>query len=162
MRKIFLIFALLFSISCSSENEGQLVIEAEWMVKARQLLEGVWNGELVSPVTGLTECEDIVFTPFDTPKEQVSIFGEFIAYGVAELEHYFDDHLLQTEYRCLFTILDYDTSDGLLIAFYPCNEKNEVTGREDKRILFVESSTKFYMRKYGLTKENNFTYIKQN
>lgn len=160
MKKIFSIFIILFSIACSSENENTVVLEAEWEVKARQLLIGSWHGELYSAVTNSTECEDIVFIPFEEKQEKVGLSGKFQASGVAEIEHYYNDHLLETEERCLFSIIDYDTTDGLLIAFYPCDENNEVIGREDKRLLIAESLTKFYMRKYGLTRENNLTYTK--
>lgn len=162
MKKLLLVLTILFSISCSSDDEKPVVLEAEWEVKARQLLVGSWHGELFSSVTNSTECEDIVFIPFEEKQEKMGLSGKIQAYGVAEIEHYFNDHLLQTEQKCLFTVLDYDSVEGLLIAFYPCNEKNEIIGREDKRVLFAESLTKFYMRKYGLTKENNLTYTKQN
>ena len=159
MRKAMLLaVSMLLFAACSKEEPT--APEPTWLTETKALLVGSWHGELYSESLNTTESEDIVFSPFSTPYEEVSLFGTFEAYGVAEVEQYQNDHLLQVSKRCLFTIVGKEEGKGVTVSFYPCDEDNEVVGKEDKRTLVRVSSTEFKMRPYGTTERNNKTYTK--
>ena len=160
MRKLIYLISLLLFCSACSDDKSQERLDPPWLTAIRELFVGSWHGELCSEALEITECEDLLFTPFAERVNVVSQFGTFDADGMVLVEGYYGDHLLQTSKRCLYTIVGY-RGEEYLVSFYPCNDENEVTGGEEKRIVIPESATLFYMRKYGLSEQNNKRYEKQ-
>lgn len=163
MRKSLLMaLSLLFILSCGGE-EPMPPSEPQWLTETRTMLVGSWHGDKYSETFNNTECEDIEFTPYDEPREIVSLFGAFDAYGIAMIEQYYlteqsEDSLLKISKRCFYT---FSQGDNIMMSFYECDEDDNVTDEEDKRIFRRISNTEFLMRKYGLTESNNKVYRKQ-
>lgn len=164
MRKFFIlaIVALLFA-GCSSDDEPNTKENTDKEVAAlADMLNGAFFGERYSSVLNYTEHEDITFQPFSEPRENVSYFGTFTAYGVASVIRYVNDHSDTPSYNktCLYTF-GTGTRNERTISFYPCIENWDVTGSEDRRIIVVESASSFKMHHYGETEDNALTYSRK-
>lgn len=158
MRRIMYLAIVLLLCTACTKDDPQGGLEPTYITTMKELLTGSWHGELYSETTNTTECEDLTFRPFREVEKVVSLFGTFDAYGTVQVESYINDHLLPTSELCLYTIVGYDSGVGYIVSFYPCDNDNEVIGKEDKRILIPENDTAFLMRKYGLTERNNRRY----
>ena len=86
------VVTLLFA-GCSSDDEPtpKKNIDKELSALA-DMLDGAFYGERYSSVLNYTEHENITFHPFNDPRENVSYFGTFTAYGVASVVRYVNDH----------------------------------------------------------------------
>lgn len=163
-RGLFMALAMAAAVllGCSEDREEETAIESVQEAFFKELtttLHGSWKGELYSSATNATEHEDIVFKKWDAPREVVSLFGTFTGYGVAELRHYYNDGLLQTDDYCIFA-LDAVGNDPLVI-FYPCSDELEVTSREDKRLIELLDNDSFNMRSYGTGEATSLHYTRQ-
>ena len=155
---IILIIPFVFT-SCSDDKEnGDSPSPAEKEIL--QVLNGKFIGSLYSFTTNTTETEEITFTPYSSAQEKVSVIdGRVVVYGTAYLVTYFNDHLLEIAENCYYSVnVDYD---GAIISFYSYSEICEINGREDKRIISIESDNSFKMRKYGLAENNDKTFYKK-
>jgi hypothetical protein len=155
---IILIITFTF-IGCSDDKEnGNLPSPAEKEIL--QVLDGKFVGSLYSPVTNTTETEEITFTPYSSAQEKVSVIdGRIVVYGTAHLVEYFNDHLLEMTENCYYSV-SVNYSDAI-ISFYSYSESGEINGREDKRIISIESDNSFKMRKYGLAENNDKIFYKK-
>lgn len=140
----------------------------EYIYQRITYLNGSFHGELFSSVTNTKECEDIKFVSFNSAKELTGVLtGAFTAYGKCSVLSYTNDHLLEVSKTCYFgfpdiaVIEENKEGDKFIISFYQCNDKGEVIGREEKRIIQIQNQDKFLMRRYGLTEENNLVYTRQ-
>lgn len=152
--------ALLLLTACS-KGEPQQTIEPVWLSELKEVLNGSWHGERFSEVTNTAQNEDIVFTSFEEAREVTSLFGSFTAQGVAEIEQYTNDGLLQMSERCLYALTAKSSTGEYCISFYPCDENGKVISKADNRILRLTSKTQFYMRPYGLSEGNDLLYNKK-
>ena len=164
MKKIFTlaIVTLLFA-GCSSDDEPNNEQNTDKEVAAlADMLNGSFYGERYSSVLNYTEHEDIIFHPFSKPRENVSYFGTFKAYGVASVVRYINDNSDTPSYNntCLYTF-GTGTRNERTISFYPCIDNWEVTGKEDRRIAVIMSANSFKMHRYGETEDNALTYSRK-
>lgn len=159
MKNLFIALAALVAVGCS-KNEEQKNTNKE-VVAVIQVLNGKFIGSLYSSVTNTTETEEIVFTQYSSPKDVLSLEGRIKAHGVAVLVKYFNDHLLEISKNCYYSVSVNYTGAQSTISFYPYRENGNVTDTEDKRIITVLSNKSFKMRGYGLTEDNDKTFIKQ-
>lgn len=162
MRKFLISIILIITfafIGCSDDKEnGNLPSPAEKEIL--QVLEGRFVGSLYSPVTNTTETEEITFIPYSSAQEKVSVIdGRIVVYGTAHLVKYFNDHLLEITENCYYSV-SVNYSDAI-ISFYSYSESGEINGREDKRIISIESDNSFKMRKYGLAENNDKIFYKK-
>lgn len=162
MKKFLLLCIAIASmafIACSKDKENNNLpskVEKDIL----QVLDGKFVGSLYSPVTNTTETEEITFTPYSSAQEKVSVIdGRIVVYGTAHLVEYFNDHLLEIKENCYYSV-SVNNSDAI-ISFYSYSESGEINGREDKRIISIESDNSFKMRKYGLAENNDKTFYKK-
>lgn len=158
MKKLlFIVYAIIALTGCGGENIGETdEITTVYEHNIRKALNGKFHGERHSTVTNVTECEDIEFIPYDKPRQIDGFFGSFTAYGIAITCDYVNDNKPFASYRNYYSL---DTrGDNITLSFHRCNEDGSVINREDRRILEVQTFDLFYMRPYGTTKENNYTY----
>ncbi len=159
---IFAVAALLFA-GCSSDDEPNTQDNHNNDVAALvSMLDGNFYGERYSTVLNYTEHEDITFHPFTQPRENVSYFGTFTAYGLATVVRYVNDRKDTPSYAksCLYTF-GTGTRNEQTISFYECVEGWEVRNKEDRRIIVVESANSFKMHHYGETADNALTYSRK-
>lgn len=159
MKKI--LFATVLSVSlltsCGGTEEDMPEITTEYEHNIRTALNGTFHGERFSSVTNVKENEDIRFEPFEKPRQEVSGFGTFNAYGIAVLTDHLNDNEPTGEKTCLYSLNT--SSDPITLSFYPY-ENGQVVSREDRRTIQFETPDLFYMRRYGTTPENNLTYTR--
>ncbi len=155
------VVALLFA-GCSSDDEPNTEKKGSEVAELATMLDGDFYGERYSSVLNYTEHEDISFHPFSEPRENVSYFGTFTAYGLATVVRYVNDHSDAPSYHktCLYTF-GTGTRNERTLSFYPCVENWDVTGSEDRRIIVVESASSFKMHHYGETEDNALTYSRK-
>ena len=160
MKKFFILtFALLALAACGGSDDEPSEITTQYEQNIRKTLNGKFHGERKSTIGDITENEDIEFQPYDKPRQITSLFGTFNAYGIALTCDYINDNPPFATYRNYYVL---DTSrEPFTLSFYRCNDNGDVTNREDKRIIDVQSFDLFYMRSYGTTAENNKTYTRQ-
>ena len=159
---IFAVAALLFA-GCSSDDEPNTQDNHNNDVAALvSMLDGNFYGERYSTVLNYTEHEDITFHPFTQPRENVSYFGTFTAYGVATVMRYVNDLSDTPSYNktCLYTF-GTGTRNEITLSFYECVENWEVRNKEDRRIIVVDSESSFKMHHYGETADNALTYSRR-
>lgn len=182
MRKIFYfvlaICLLSFStVSCSDDKDDQPEITSVHIGECNKFFNGTFHGERYDKSTNTTECEDIVFSPFERHKTVFGVLtGEVNVWSIASVTKYVTtgnagDHLMEVKKTCfvdypLTPYPDCDYNDtGFSIVFYPCDGKETITGSEDKRFVTlagaVETQTGFKMRPYGTTEENDLIYTKR-
>lgn len=151
MKRLLLISAVCLAAlaGCSKETPQPKDEEAG---KIASVLNGHFKAQTES--LGSMEYDEITFRPFASPKEVVSLFGTFNAYGSADISHYFNDHALETGGTYYYTIDGYNSS----VSFYGYSGDN-VTSGEDKYDYSPVSSSEFKLRKHGsaITK----TFLKQ-
>ncbi len=160
MKKILLMaFVLLALCACSGGDDTTEELTTQYEANIRKTLNGKFHGERKSTIGDIIENEDIEFQPYDKPRQVVSLFGSFNAYGIAITCDYINDNKPFATYRNYYTL---DTSkEPFTLSFYRCNDEGNVINRADVRTIKVQSFDLFYMRPYGTTEENNKTYKRQ-
>lgn len=156
--RMLIIFAALLTLSaCSGDGRNEPSPVTEQEQNMRLLLDGKFHGERTWG--NITECEDVEFLPYDSPRTVKGFFGTFTAYGIALTNDYIGGNAPTATYRNYYSL---DTSkEPFTLSFYRCNEEGSVTDREDKRTIEAQSFDLFLMRPYGTTAENNKTYKRQ-
>lgn len=159
MKKIFICAMLSLSLltSCGGSEEDAPELTTEYEQNIRAALNGTFHGERFSSATNVRENEDIRFEPFDKPRQEVSGFGTFNAYGIAVLTDYLNDNEPTGSITCLYSLNT--STDPFTLSFYQY-ENGAVVNREDRRTVQFETPDLFYMRPYGTTVENNKTYTR--
>lgn len=147
MRKMLLFAAVIIAAftGCSKDDTTPQTDDATAKIAA------VLNGHFVSKIKtlGNDEIEEVTFKPFASPKEIISLFGTFKAYGTAEISHYYDDHLLETGGSYYYSI-EGAVIDGYssYVSFYKYSG-DYVTEGADKREYTPVSATEFKLRESG-------------
>jgi len=143
MKRLLFIMAVCIAalVGCSKEAPQQSDEAAE---KIAAVLTGHFKSQIET--LGNIEYEEITFNPYASPKETVSLFGTFNAYGTAQIVHYYGDHLLETGGTYLYSI----DGQNSCVSFYGYDGTN-VTKGEDRRVYIPVSITEFKLKEYGST-----------
>jgi hypothetical protein len=157
---MFALFCATLLLGCSKDDEPKNIDKEVEAIT--QVLNGEFIGSLYSSVTNTTETEELVFTPYSSTKEMMSVIdGKVEVYGTAIVTKYTNDHLLETTQNCYYSVRVAYTGAQPTVSFYPYSSSGDINDTEDKRIITILSNSSFKMRDYGLTENNDKTYTKQ-
>jgi hypothetical protein len=154
MKKLLTLLAVLLLLpSCYKEPIPDVILIEKDVAEILQVI----NGHFISQrdVLGSIEYEDITFTRLEKPREIVSLFGTFIAYGTAKISKYYNDHALEINKDCYFTIEGWSSE----ITFYRYRD-NDIVDKGESRVYIPISRIAFKMHHKGEVSENAKLYKK--
>ena len=160
MKKYTAIVMLLLLVVACSKSEDTQNTDKE-VAAVTQVLNGKFVGSLYSSATNTTETEEVTFSPYSSTKEMTSLDGKIKVYGTTVVTKYTNDHLLEVTRNCYYSVNVAYPGAQPTVSFYAYAENGEINNKEDKRIIAILSNNSFKMRNYGLSEDNNKTFMKQ-